>query len=228
MSLYLALNLGSLFIPFIYSFERRMRFIKDWKSVLLAITIVAVPFLIWDIYFTRVGVWGFNPSYLLGVTIVNLPLEEVLFFFCIPYASIFMHYALRHFFPNKKLSNRATKSISWALFIFALSVIIYAFPKMYTSVNFGLFCLFMLYAIFVSSEELNTFYLSFLIILIPFFIVNGILTGSYIEGEVVWYNNNENLGIRMYTIPFEDVFYAFNMLYPVVVLNEKFKSYFSQ
>ena len=228
MSLYLALNLGSLFIPFIYSFERRMNFIKDWKALFLAITIVAVPFLIWDIYFTLEGVWGFNPSYLVGINIINLPLEEVLFFFCIPYASIFTHYALRYFFPSISLTDKVTKFISWVLLLFGLSLIIYTFPKKYTSLNLAIFCFFMLYAIFVSSKELNTFYLSFLIILIPFFIVNGVLTGSFIDGEVVWYNNDENLGVRMFTIPFEDMFYAFNMLYPVVILNEKFKPYFSK
>lgn len=226
MSLYLALNIGSFLIPFIYSFEKRMYYIKDWKAIFLSITIVAIPFLIWDVYFTQEGVWGFNPEYLIGVNIVNLPLEEVLFFFCIPYASIFTHYALRYFFPKIKLSAKTTKVITWILLIFGISVLVYGYPRMYTTYNFTLFICLMLYALFVSSEELQTFYLSFIIILIPFFLVNGILTGSFIEGEVVWYNNAENLGIRMFTIPFEDMFYAFNMLYPAVVLIEKLKPVF--
>ncbi|GAA4270533.1 hypothetical protein GCM10022257_26340 [Hyunsoonleella aestuarii] len=48
--------------------------------------------------------------------------------------------------------------------------------------------------------------------LIPFFIVNGILTGSFIENEVVWYNNNENLSFRLFTIPIEDSIYAFSLI----------------
>ena len=52
------------------------------------------------------------------------------------------------------------------------------------------------------------FYLAFGVILIPFLIVNSILTGSFIEGEVVWYNDVDTLGIRLGTIPVEDVFYA--------------------
>ena len=59
--------------------------------------------------------------------------------------------------------------------------------------------------------------------MIPFLIVNGLLTGSFIEGEVVWYNNAENLGIRLGTIPIEDIVYAFNLLYPGIILIEKFK-----
>ena len=42
--------------------------------------------------------------------------------------------------------------------------------------------------------------------------MNGILTGSFIENEVVWYNNLENLNIRLFTIPIEDTVYAFTLI----------------
>jgi lycopene cyclase domain-containing protein len=58
--------------------------------------------------------------------------------------------------------------------------------------------------------------------LIPFFIVNGILTGSFIEDQVVWYNNDENLGIRIGTVPIEDSVYAFTMILTVLVLTNYF------
>ena len=56
--------------------------------------------------------------------------------------------------------------------------------------------------------------------LIPFFIVNGILTGSFIENEVVWYNNSENLGVRLFTIPIEDSIYAFTLILTNLFLME--------
>jgi len=70
------------------------------------------------------------------------------------------------------------------------------------------------------------FYLSFIIIFIPFYFVNGALTGSYSAEPVVYYDNNENLGIRLGTIPVEDSFYCFALLYSITLLFEYLKTKF--
>ncbi len=71
---------------------------------------------------------------------------------------------------------------------------------------------------------LGEFYLSFLVILLPFGLVNGILTGSFIEEQVVWYNNQEILGIRLGTIPIEDIFYGMTLVLLSYFLMETFQS----
>lgn len=203
-----------------------MRFIRWWKEVFLAITITATIFLIWDIIFTRNGVWGFNDNYLLGVNIINLPLEEWLFFFCIPYACIFTHYAFQFFFPKLNVSVKLTNAISILLVIVLSTIAISNIQKDYTFYNYVLLILILLYSLITQEQQLRVFYITFLVILIPFFIVNGILTGSFIEDQVVWYNNAENLGIRMGTIPVEDAGYAFSMIFLSIILIEKFKKVF--
>jgi lycopene cyclase domain-containing protein len=227
MSLYLILNIASFIVPFAYSFERKMRFIQWWKSVFLSLFIVAFFFLVWDVIFTKMGVWGFNPTYHVNFTIFGLPLEEILFFICIPYASIFTHYALGYFFPNFQLSKSATNYVTITLVLVSAFVLVLNTDKWYTFIDLLVFISLLVYAFITKNPILQKFYLTFLIILIPFFIVNGILTGSFIENEVVWYNNNENLGIRLFTIPIEDTFYAFSMLFANLILIEKFKKVFN-
>ena len=76
-------------------------------------------------------------------------------------------------------------------------------------------------ASFTPEHILSRYYLTFLVILIPFFLVNSVLTGSFIAEPVVWYNNSENLGIRIFTVPVEDLSYAFSLiLFNLMVINK--------
>ncbi len=223
MYLYLLLNLGSFSIPFVYSFHKKMRFIKQWKSMLMSITLVGVFFITWDVLFTANGIWGFNDAYHLPLLIGGLPLEEILFFFCIPYASVFIHYSLAYFKPGLLVPLKYAKRLTLLLLLTVIVVLLFNYEKWYTLVNYSLLIVSLLLGLKYGLELLRRFYISFMVILIPFFIVNGILTGSFIAEPVVWYNNSENLGIRLFTIPLEDIGYAFNMLFLVVLLNERLK-----
>ncbi|PQJ73386.1 lycopene cyclase domain-containing protein [Polaribacter butkevichii] len=223
MYLYLLLNLGSLSIPLLYSFEKKMRFIKHWKAVFLSLTLVSIVFLIWDAIFTANGVWGFNPDYHLNFLLFGMPIDEWMFFICIPYASIFIHYSLEYFKPNLVISEKITKLITIFFMVILLPVIFMNTDKAYTFVNYTFLVLVLLIGFFFGIKDLQRFYISFLIILIPFFMVNGVLTGTGIAEPIVWYNDAENLGIRLLTIPIEDVGYAFTMIFGNVLLIEKFK-----
>lgn len=169
-------------------------------------------FIPWDVIFTINGIWGFNPDYFLNTKILSLPLEEWLFFICIPFACVFTHYALLLYFPKMKLGENSSKSIAAGLMLTLVLVLIFNYDKWYTLVNFSLAIPLTLIVLKYNPKLLQHFFLTFLVMLIPFFIVNGVLTGSWIENQVVWYNNAENLGIRMGTIPVEDSIYAYSMI----------------
>ncbi|NND53312.1 MAG: lycopene cyclase domain-containing protein [Flavobacteriaceae bacterium] len=222
--LYLLLNLGSLSIPFLFSFHPKLKFYKKWKGLSIGMLIGMLLFIPWDIVFTAKGIWGFNETYYLGVKLFGLPIEEWLFFICIPYACVFTHYALLHYFPDLKLSIKSTRWISWILMFILILALNFNYDKWYTFVNFGLALLVIPLVLKLNFKLLQKYYLTFIVMLIPFFIVNGILTGTGIESEVVWYNNDENLGIRLLTIPVEDIIYAFSL----ILINLFFTAYFTK
>ena len=212
MSLYLWINILSISAPLAVSFHPRIKLYKSWPSLFAAIFLVLIPYIIWDIYFTQQGYWGFNETYLLGVFILDLPIEEWLFFICIPYACIFTHKSVLTINPKLSVSPKSTKVISAIIATVLISTVALNTGKAYTAIS-GLFALVALALAFKTDKKLlGQYYCTFLFMLIPFFIVNGILTGSFIADEVVWYNDVANLGIRLFTIPIEDVGYAFSLL----------------
>jgi len=194
------------------SFDKKLQFYKRWKIVLPSITIVAIFYIIFDVYLTELGVWGFNYRYIQNIFILNLPIEECLFFFVIPYASIFLHASFVLYFPKILLNNVFTKLISTLLIIVSILLIILYFDRIYTVYAFSLLIIALIISFFDKTRNLNKFYITFLIILIPFLLVNSVLTGSFIPQEVVWYNNTENIGIRIFTIPVEDFAYGFSLI----------------
>jgi lycopene cyclase domain-containing protein len=220
---YLLINLFSVAVPFLASFDRRLRFDREFRYLFPAIGLMMLFFLLWDMLFTHIGVWGFNPRYLTGIQVVNLPIEEVLFFVCIPFASLFTYHALKYFFPSDPLK-AWSYYISLVLVAVLALIAILALPRLYTSVTFFLTSAFIAYVGLYRREAfLSHFYFSYLFILIPFFIVNGILTGTGIPEEVVWYDNTQNLGLRLLSIPIEDSVYGMLMLIMTLFFMERLK-----
>lgn len=220
---YLLVNLCSVAIPLAFSFERKVQFYKRWKALFPALLIPATLFLIWDSIFTARGIWGFNENYLTGIKVYNLPIEEVLFFLCIPYCCVFSYEVLNYFVKQDVLGKYARYGATILAYIlvavaFQYYELAYTF---WTSVFTVVFLL--LHLVVLKRVYWSRLVLAYLVILIPFFIVNGILTGTGLEEPVVWYNNAENLGFRLLTIPIEDSIYGFLLIGSNITLYEFFK-----
>lgn len=224
MSLYLFINIFTIAIPFVLSFDKKVHYYSYWKSLIPSILITMALFIVWDVIFTAHGVWGFNERYIGPTTILGLPLEEYLFFITVPYASIFIIYVLGHYFPNLQMGRSLTRYLSFFLISCLLLMAIFNLERAYTAVNFIATALVIGLVLAFKPALLRRFYVSYLVILIPFGLVNGILTGSFIDEQVVWYNNQENLGIRLGTIPLEDVFYGMTMILLSYFLTETFRN----
>jgi lycopene cyclase domain-containing protein len=123
--------------------------------------------------------------------------------------------------PLKKVQDRITGAL--ILISFVLSVLFV--DRIYTFTTFSLLCLLLIWHLLINrSDYLGQFYLAFIIIQIPFLLVNGALTGLFTEEPIVWYNNAENLNLRLLTIPVDDIGYNMLMLLIVITVLEQYKS----
>lgn len=223
--LYLLINFFTVIVPVIFSFHPKLNFYKSWKPFFTANIIVAIIFILWDIFFTGIGVWGFNPKYVSGLFLFKLPLEEILFFICIPFACVFTYHCLNLFWKIR-WSERVENALILLLAFLLLITGLYNVTKWYTSSTFISLSILLIVLRFVFKVNwLPKFITIYPVLLIPFFIVNGILTGSGLQEPVVWYNNAENLGFRLFTIPFEDIFYGFELILLNIFFYEHFKNH---
>jgi len=218
---YLFLLILSLSYPLYKSFEDRIQFYKKFKYIFPAIVLTAIPFLAWDVAFETKHIWQFNPEYTLGFNILGLPVEEWLFFFIIPFACFFIYEVMLYFFPAKttKLIKVTVRIASLLFFITA----IFAFHLSYTFVSFILASVVLLIIVQwkVVSYKLSGFFKGYFVSLLPFLLVNGILT----KMPVVLYNNGENLSLRIFSIPVEDMVYLLSLLFINFTIYELLKQY---
>ena len=223
MSLYFKILLFSFIIPFIFSFNSRIRFNRYFPPLFIALLVSAIPFIVWDIYFTYLGVWGFNTKHHSGILVSDLPLEEILFFLIIPFCFLFTYFVLKKFKKFNLLYNKVLLR-SFSLILLVVGILFY--DKAYTLSVCLLSSLVML-NISISKSKWNGYFFSTYIIisLIPMVIVNGILTGLLDPNTPpVWYNNDEFIGVRFLTIPIEDFLYNLILMYTNFILFEFFSN----
>lgn len=219
---YFMILAASLAGPLALSFDRKVAFYKKWKFLFPAMILPCIFYIGWDMYFTSKSIWSFNEKYITGIHLGNLPVEEVLFFLIVPFCCLFIYECVRWYFPqvtNKKSGDIILKLIGLVLLITGFAFI----NRWYTSFTFifnGIFIGFIyLFRKQFNGFDATAFLVSYAVILLPFLIVNGFLTAI----PVVLYNDGENLGFRIYTIPFEDTFYGMLLVLMIVVLYEKFR-----
>jgi len=204
---YLFLNLVTIAGPLTLSFDKKVAFYKNWKPFTLSMLATSTLYIVWDIWFTKSNVWLFNPQFLCGKWFANLPLEEYIFFIIIPYACLFIYECLKSYLPNFSF-NKVLKPIVISLMAISLIAIAINPSHLYTTITFG-FLFITLSALLLTrhTAHLSHIILAWIIALLPMAYVNGVLTSK----PVLIYNDAQNLGIRIGTIPIEDFFY--NMVY---------------
>ena len=209
---YILLGL-SLLYPLAQSFEKRVYMYRKLRFILPGILVIGAIYLIWDKWFTAAGIWGFNHNFTRDFYLLGLPLEEWLFFLVVPYSCIFLYEVLRYFVKRFYYPN-FSRAIIYLLLLILLGSIPFILDRTYTLVTFSFTALMLVLQLVQKTYKtwFSGFLIAYIVSLVPFLVVNGILTSL----PVVWYNNAENLGMRVYTVPLDDFVYLMGLLLPSV------------
>ena len=208
---YLLVDFLTIIVCFVFSFHKRIRFNRHFGAFLKAAMLVAVPFIAWDIWFTASGVWWFNSSYTIGRTIVGLPVEELLFFICIPFSCVFTFFCLDKFF-DLGWANKYNTYLVWLLTSACLIAAIVFNNRMYPFVTALSASITLVYLHLVAKASwIGKASLVYLLLMLGFIPVNGVLTGTGLESPVVNYNPIEIINTRVLTIPAEDFLYGYTL-----------------
>lgn len=88
--------------PFLWKFrDRNLKLHARLLPAFLAMALVAVPFVVWDVMVTEAGHWSFSDIYTLGFRIAGLPFEEVLFFIVVPLTAILVWETVGYFMRRR-------------------------------------------------------------------------------------------------------------------------------
>ncbi|BCU69643.1 lycopene cyclase domain-containing protein [Stygiolobus caldivivus] len=182
------------------------RRLRNYRAILPAIGLTALLFLIWDFIAVKVGTWNFNPEYVLPFRVIDLPVEEVEFFFVVPFSSLV-------FYEVYDVKVKAKLHIKKEVFT-ALGSIILASSLLFISHSYTFVVLIYLGASFIISsfidpEMLNSlsFWLFVLTTYAPFLVFDYFLTSL----PIVIYGKGATVGVSVTTIPVEDFLYSLSM-----------------
>ena len=219
MSTYLLINFLIIIFPLVLSFDKKVAYYKNIKSVFISILLVGLVYIIWDSIAVSRGDWSFNRNFVTDYKIFNLPVEEILFFITVPYSCIFIYEVIRSYFKEKQVLLNNSIIITGIIFLTALAVF---FNKQYytlTVLLFSAICLLLLLIFFRPILKSYVYWMTIIVSYLPFFIINYFLTSL----PVVEYNESAIWGIRVITIPIEDFFYSYSLIsfWLIVYLNAK-------
>jgi len=217
---YLLFNLLILTLPIISKLIYQKTILPKTSYFILSAAIVAVIFIVWDIKVTDKW-WFFNNQYILGVKFFKLPIEEVLFFFTVPFSCLIIFLNLNSLIPLK------INFDFYFFLIFIFLILSFYFLKKGKAYPFVVFLLlsvniFLDYFLRVYLLNQLAFYIYLAIVTVLTFVFNYYLTSK----KIITYSKNYKTNFLITTIPFEDFIYGINLLYLNLILYLLFQRIF--
>ena len=217
---YLLLLLIFMILPGFITLQKKVRITLNIRFLIPAILFTGVIFIIWDIRFTELGIWNFNPDFLTGYEILKLPIEEWLAFIVIPLSAAIIFEYVKIIFHKFEKANLFL-SISLILVIVCGIIAFVHRQKLYTFFTFFLLVIYFGYIIFRNKfkKHYTKFYISYFISLVPYFLFSEILNALPVKS----YDFNHVLNISVLAVPVENMGYYFLMFLMVITIYENLK-----
>ena len=204
---YFWLEAGTVLLPLLLSFDQKVHYYRRFRFLIPAIFLPLIPFVIWDWLFTEAGIWWFSDTYTLGLKLGPLPLEEWGFFVAVPFGCLFIYDCLNRWLPWESDGRWVRRGTLWGVGL-VLFIGLLFYERLYTSVTAVSFAVaWGLHLAVHGWQWAGRIWRAWALCQIPFFAVNGVLTSL----PVVSYNDAQNLGLRIGSIPAEDTFYGMTL-----------------
>jgi len=168
----------------------------DRVSMVIAILGAALPFFLFDLLVTGYF-WTFNSSYTLGLNLVKVPVEELLFFLTVGFACLFTYAHLKTYFDKQTL----TLPLNW-FSIMLVIVSVYLVHKQWWYSLVVIAPLLLLVRTKLIKEVAFLYQMAF--VLLATLIFNWYLTAR----PIVLYNSVVRSGVQIGPIPLEDFFFG--------------------
>jgi len=209
---YLGILLVTLIIPIFLELRKSTGFFHNLKYLFPAIIFSGAIYIIWDLRFEEKSIWIFNSEFLTGINMLNLPLEEWIYFSVLPFLGVFIYEFVKYRFNNFEYP-KIFVAVSLVLVVLFGIIAYSSRQKLYPFFTFFLLTIYLGYTVFRNrfKKYYSKFYLAYFILVIPFTIINGIITTL----PVIEYNPDHILGIHLYTIPIEN----FASLFLLFIMN---------
>jgi len=210
--IYIGILLVTFIIPVLLELRKSTGFFYNLKYLVPAIVFSGAIYIIWDLRFEEKSIWVFNNEFLTGISILNLPLEEWIYFFVLPFLGVFIYEFVKHRFNNFEYP-KFFLAFSLVLLVLFGIIAYLSRQKLFPFFLFFLLTIYLGYTVFRNrfKKHYSKFYLAFFILIIPFTIINGVITTL----PVIEYNPDHILGIHVYAIPVEN----FASLFLLFIMN---------
>lgn len=177
---------------------------KEIKALLLSYLLVTLPFIIWDIWAASEGHWLFNDRYVLDSRFFGLPIEEIVFFFSVPFATTYSYLALKKYIKDREpLKLKGPTVIGFAGLLAVLAI-----TQMGRAYTVSALLAVIITLVVLWQQRLlarSSFWWFQLVLLGQFLIANTILTAL----PIIEYGESAIVGFRIGTIPVEDFLFNF-------------------